>query len=227
MFLVRLSGGIISVAAIYGFSLFLPAGTLHWWRAWLLLGVTVLSTTISTVYLSSTNPEIVRERWKPPVRKGQPLADKILTISLLLFYFWSVIMTPLDVFRWHFLPKPGLAISWLGLSLYLSSWIIITRVLRENAFASAAVRYQSERKHRVIDTGPYRIVRHPMYAGAIPLFLGLPLWRESYAATLAALFVCIVMGIRIRYEEKFLLRKLPGYADYVRRVRWRLIPGVW
>ncbi len=75
------------MAAIYGLSLFLPAGTLHWWRAWVLLGVTVLSTVISTVYLSSTNPDIVRERWKPPVRKDQPLADKVLTISLLLFYF--------------------------------------------------------------------------------------------------------------------------------------------
>ncbi len=136
-------------------------------------------------------------------------------------------MTPLDVFRWHLLPKPGLAISWLGLSLYLSSWIIIARVLRENAFASAVVRYQSERQHRVIDTGLYRIVRHPMYAGAIPLFLGLPLWLESYAATLAALLVCIVMVIRIRFEEKFLFRELPGYAGYVRRVKWRLIPGVW
>ncbi|HEX2995567.1 MAG TPA: isoprenylcysteine carboxylmethyltransferase family protein, partial [Anaerolineales bacterium] len=192
-----------------------------------LLSATVLSTMISTVYLSSTNPDVVRERWKPPVRKDQPLTDKVLTIALLLFYFWSVIMTPLDVFRWHLLPKPGWAISSLGLSLYLSSWIIIARVLRENAFASAAVRYQSERKHRVIDTGPYRIVRHPMYAGAIPLFLGLPLWLESYSATLAALLVCIIMVIRIRFEEKFLLRELPGYADYVRRVRWRLIPEIW
>ncbi len=66
-----------------------------------------------------------------------------------------------------------------------------------------------------------------MYAGAMPLFLGLPLWLESYAATLAALLVCIVMVIHIRFEEKFLLRELPGYAEFVRRVRWRLIPGIW
>ena len=157
MFLVRLVGGVVFVAAIYGLSLFLPAGTLHWWRAWVLLGVTVLSTMISTVYLSSANPDIVRERWKPPIRKDQPLEDKILSILLLLFYAWSLIMTPLDVFRWHLLPKPGVTVSSLGLVLYISSWIIITRVLRENAFASASVRYQSERQHRVIDTGPYRI----------------------------------------------------------------------
>ncbi len=227
MSLVRLLTGIISVAAIYGFSLFLPAGTLHWWRAWVLLGLTVLSTTISTVYLSSTSPDIVKERWKPPIQKGQPLADRLLVSLFILLYIGTVVITPLDVFRWHLLPKPGAVISSLGLAFYLASWFFITRVLRENAFASAAVRYQEERQHRVIDTGPYSIVRHPMYAGSIPLVLGLPLWLGSYAATLLGLLVCFVMSTRVRLEEKFLIRELPGYADYVHKVRWRLLPGVW
>lgn len=227
MSLVRLIGGIVYVAAIYGLALFLPAGTMNWWRAWVLLGVTVFSTAISTAYLSSTNPDIIRERWKPLIRKDQPLADKILSSLLVLLYIGGIVAAPLDVFRWHLLPKPGPIVSSLGLGLYISSWIIITRVLRENAFASASVRYQAERQHRVIETGPYSIVRHPLYAGAIPLFLGLPLWLESYAAVLTGFLVGTVMIFRIKFEERFLIRRLPGYGDYVHRVKWRLIPGIW
>jgi protein-S-isoprenylcysteine O-methyltransferase Ste14 len=224
---LRLIGGILYVAAFYGLALFLPAWTLHWWRAWELLGLTIVSTTVSTLYLSSANPDIVKERWKPPIQRGQPLADKILLSLFILLYIGTIVITPLDVFRWHLLAKPGTIVSALGLVFYLTSWVIITRVLRENSFASVAVRYQEERQHRVIDTGLYGIVRHPMYAGAIPLVLGMPLWLESYTAALAGLFVCVVMSARIRLEEKFLMRKLPGYEDYARRVRWRLIPGIW
>ena len=223
----RLIGGVAYVAAFYGFALFLPAGTMDWWRAWVLLGLTVVATTISTVYLSITSPEVVKERWKPPIQRGQPLADKIVLSLFIVLYTGTIVVTPLDVFRWRLLPKPGPIVSSLGLILYVASWIIITRVLRENAFASAAVRYQEERHQRVIDTGPYAIVRHPMYAGAIPLVLGLPLWLESYAAAVAGLLICVVMTTRIRLEEKFLSRNLPGYEDYMRRVRWRLIPGFW
>jgi protein-S-isoprenylcysteine O-methyltransferase Ste14 len=224
---LRLIGGIVYVAVFYGLALFLPAGTLHWWRAWVLLGATVVSTTISTLYLSSTSPDVVKERWKPPIQRGQPLADKILLSLFILLYTGTVVITPLDVFRWHLLPKPGFIASSLGLVLYVTSWVVITRVLRENTFASAVVRYQEERHQRVIDTGPYAIVRHPMYAGAIPLVLGLPLWLESYAAGVAGLLVCLVISTRIRLEEKFLMRRLPGYEEYMGRVRWRLIPKVW
>jgi len=227
MSILRLIGGIVYVAAFYGLALFLPARNLHWWRAWTLLGLTIVSTTISTLHLSSSSPEIVQERWKSPIQSGQPLADKIVLSLFILLYTGTIVMTPLDVFRWKLLPKPGVIVSSLGLAFYLTSWIIITRVLKENAFASTAVRYQQERQHRLIDTGPYSIVRHPMYAGSIPLVLGLPLWLESYAVALAGILVCIVMSIRIRIEESFLKRTLPGYEDYLRRVRWRLIPGIW
>ncbi len=227
MSLLRLIGGIAFVTIFYGASIFLPAETLYWPRAWVLLGATLVSTSASTVYLSSTSPEVVKERWKPPIQKGQPLADKIILSLFILLYTGTIVITPLDVFRWHLLPEPGIIVSSLGLVLYLSSWFLITWVLRENAFASAAVRYQEERHQKVIDSGPYAVVRLPMYAGSIPLVLGLPLWLGSYAAALAAIMVLLLMSARIRLEENFLLRNLPGYGDYTRRVRWRLIPGIW
>jgi protein-S-isoprenylcysteine O-methyltransferase Ste14 len=227
MSLLRLIGGVAYVVVIYGTALLLPAETLDWPRAWVLLGLTAISTAISTAYLMATSPEIVRERWKPPIQKGQPLADKILITLFILLYAGTIVMTALDVFRWHLLPRPGIIVSTLGLILFLFAWFMITRVLRENAFASAAVRYQEERQQRVIDTGPYAIVRHPMYAGSILLVLGLPLWLESYAAALAGVVVCLIMCTRILLEERFLTRNLPGYAEYMSKVRWRLIPGLW
>lgn len=227
MSLIRLIGGVVYVVVLYGAALFLSAGTWHWPRAWILLGLTALSTAMSTAYLNAISPEIVKERWKPPIQKGQPLADKVLLLLFILLYLGTIVLTALDVFRWQLLPRPGVTLSSIGLILYIASWVLITRVLRENPFASAAVRYQAERHQRVIDTGPYAVVRHPMYAGAIPLILGLPLWLESYAATLAGILVCTVMSARIPLEESFLRRSLPGYDDYMGRVRWRLVPGIW
>jgi protein-S-isoprenylcysteine O-methyltransferase Ste14 len=225
--LIRLIGGVVYVVVLYGAALFLPAGTWRWPRAWIILGLTAVSTAISTAYLNARSPEIVKERWKPPIQKGQPLADKVVLMLFIVLYLGTIVFTALDVFRWHLLPRPGVVVSSIGLILYVMSWVLITRVLRENAFASAAVRYQEERHQRVIDTGPYALVRHPLYAGSIPLVLGLPVWLESYAAALLGILVCVVMSLRIRLEESFLLRNLPGYEAYVRRVRWRLIPGVW
>ena len=222
-----LIGGIVYVVVFYGLALFLPAGTLHWAKAWTLLGLTAVSTAISTGYLLVKNPEIVRERWKPPIQEGQPLADRIILMIFIVLYTGTIVLTALDVFHWHLLPRPGMTESSVGLVLYLWSWVLITRVLRENTFASAVVRHQEERAQHVIDTGPYAVVRHPMYLGAIPLIVGLPLWLESYAGALAGILVCLFMTSRILLEERFLTAHLAGYADYMHKVRWRVIPGLW
>jgi len=161
------------------------------------------------------------------VQRGQPLADRVLVTAFLVLYVATIVITALDVFHWHLLSRPATAVSWAGLLLYVAAWPLNTLVLRENAFASAAVRHQADRQHRVIDTGPYAIVRHPMYAGSIPLVFGLPLWLGSYAAALAGVVAYGVLVARIGVEESYLRRELPGYADYTRRVRWRLVPGVW
>src|SRR5262249_25001359 len=162
---VRLASGIASVVVFYGAALFVPAGTLHWPRAWILLGVTAVSTTISTLYLASTSPEVLAERWKPPLQKGQPLLGKILISLFIVLYTGTLVLTALDVFRWHLLARLVVLFSSWGLVLFVGWWLLITCVLRENAFASATVRYQEERHQRVIDTGPYAIVRHPCTRG--------------------------------------------------------------
>jgi len=227
MFVLRLIGSVLYIVVFFGLLLFLPAWTLNWWRAWVFLGVTVIATVITLLLLYPTRQDLIRERWKPPIQRGQPLADKIIISLFLLTYLGYVLLIPLDVFRFHLLPRPGIIVSTLGIILYIVGWVIITLALRENTFASVVVRHQEERRQTVIDTGIYSIVRHPMYAGAIPYIIGMPLWLESYTAALAGFIIIGLVIVRILFEERFLSRELPGYPEYMQRVRYRLIPGVW
>jgi protein-S-isoprenylcysteine O-methyltransferase Ste14 len=227
MSIFTLIGGVLLNVAIFGGLLFVPAGTLDWWRAWVFLGVVFGGTVASTVSVFRVNKDLLAERFKPPVQKGQPLADKIV-VALLIAGFVSVIVCiPLDVFQWHLMATPGTLVSSLGLVLFVVGWWIMTLALRENAFAAPVVKYQEDRQHTVIESGVYGVVRHPMYAGAVPLLIGMPLWLESYAAALLASIPIGTLVVRILVEEQFLRRELAGYNAYTERVRYRLIPFVW
>ena len=219
--------GIIFNVAVIGVLLFLPAGTLNWWRAWVLLAVFFIGTVIAVISLSLGNKGLLEERLKPPVQKGQPLADKIVVLLLLASFFGLMVFIPLDVFHFHLMGGPDNFVSWLGLVLFVVGWSVAFRALKENAFAAPVVKHQAERRHMVIDTGLYGIVRHPMYAGGILVIIGMPLWLESYAATVLASVPVAMVLLRIVFEEKFLRRELEGYDEYAAKVRCRLIPSVW
>jgi protein-S-isoprenylcysteine O-methyltransferase Ste14 len=224
---LKLIVGVLLNVAIFGGLLFLPAGTLDWWRAWVFLGVVFVGTVASTVSVFRVNKDLLEERFKPPLQKGQPLADKIVVVLLIAAFVGLIVFIPLDVFRFHLMPKPGTLASSLGLVLFVSGWWIMTLALRENAFAAPVVKHQEERQHRVIDSGVYGVVRHPMYAGGVPLLVGMPLWLESYAAAMLASVPIGTLALRILVEEQFLRRELKGYDAYTERVRYRLIPFLW
>jgi len=224
MFIGKLIVGIILNMAIFAVLLFLPAGTLQWWRAWVFLGVVFVATVATVVQLPR---DLLDERFKPPVQKGQPLADKIVVLLLIAAFVGEIIFIPLDVFRLHLLGKPGTFVSSVGLVLFVAGWWIMALALKENAFAAPVVKHQAERHQMVIDTGVYGLVRHPMYAGAVLLLVGMPLWLESYAATLLASVPIGTLAVRILVEEQFLRRELQGYDAYTQRVRYRLIPFLW
>ncbi|HJZ93853.1 MAG TPA: isoprenylcysteine carboxylmethyltransferase family protein [Gemmataceae bacterium] len=227
MSIFKLTLGVLVNVAIFGVCLFLPAGTLDWWRAWVFLGVVFVGAVASTVTLYRVNPGLLEERFKPPVQKGQPLADKIVVVILLAAFVGLIVFIPLDVFRFHLLSEPPALVSSLGLVLFAAGWTIMTLALRENAFAAPVVKHQEERQQAVIDRGVYSVVRHPMYAGAIPLLVGMPLWLESYASALLAIVPIGILAVRILIEEQFLRRELKGYDAYMQRVRYRLIPLIW
>ncbi len=226
-FILKLVGGVVYPAAIFGVLLLVPTGTLDWPRAWVFLGVVVLASAITMFGIFRTRPDLLDERYKPPLQRGQPLADRILVTALLLSFVALVAFIPLDVFRFRMLGGPGPGLATFGLLMFVAGWTVIALTLRENAFAAPVVKHQVERGQFVVQTGVYRVVRHPMYAGAILLMAGMPLWLGSYAGALLALVPIAILVLRVRIEERFLREELPGYSDYVRKVRWRVIPLVW
>jgi protein-S-isoprenylcysteine O-methyltransferase Ste14 len=226
MSILKLIASIVSNLVIFAVLLFLPAATLHWWRAWVFIGVVLVGAVGSLVGLSG-HKGLLAERLKPPVQKGQPLADKILLVLYLTTFFGSIAFIPLDVFRFHLMGKPGTFVSSLGLALLIAGWWVAYLALRENAFAAPVVKHQEERQQTVIDTGVYSIVRHPMYAGGSLLTVGAPLWLGSYPAALLASVPIGTLALRIVFEERFLRRELKGYESYTKRVPYRLVPFLW
>ncbi|MCI0392844.1 MAG: isoprenylcysteine carboxylmethyltransferase family protein [Acidobacteria bacterium] len=226
-FISKMIFGVVYNLIFFGAMLFLPAGTFEWPRAWVFLGLVLVGTTATMVIVFPGREDLLNERFKPPVQKGQPLADKIIVLLLMAAFLGLIVFIPLDVFRFHLMSKPGALVSSLGLILVIAGWWIISLVFKENAFAAPVVKHQEERHQTVIDTGVYGIVRHPMYAGAILLMVGLPLWLESYAAAFLALIPIATIVVRIFFEERFLKRELKGYDAYTKRVRYRLIPFIW
>lgn len=224
MLRVKQIAGIIINTAIFAALLMLPAGTLYWPRAWIFLAVVAAACTLSVFALPE---DLLNERYKAPVQHGQPLADRIVLIAFVASFAAAVILIPIDVFHLHLMrPPPGL-LSLFGLALFAAGWWLIAAALRANAFAAPVVKLQEERGQRVIDTGPYAVVRHPMYSSVVPLLLGMALWFGSYAAAIAAIVPAALIAVRVVFEEKFLRRELPGYEQYATRTRFRLIPFVW
>ena len=211
-----------------GVLLFLSAGTLRWWRAWVLLAVLLAERVATAVAVYRVNPDSLRDRAKPPFHPDQPWADRLLLFGVIMTGFVCLpIVAGIDVTRWHILPRPVPLIGSFGLFLFAIGWAIKGIALRANAFATSVVRLQRERAHAVADTGVYGIVRHPFYAGTPLVLVGLSLWLESYAAALSAIVPISFLLMRISLEERFLRRELPGYEEYSARVRFRLIPGIW
>jgi protein-S-isoprenylcysteine O-methyltransferase Ste14 len=209
-------------------ALFGSAGTLMWWRAWLLLAVLFVVRLVGARVVFRVNPVLLLERAKPPIHESQPPLDKLLVLGVLATGFVGLpLIAGIDQFRWQLLPPPSPVLAALGLILYGSGWTIKSVALRANAFAVAVVRVQREREHRVVDSGVYGIIRHPFYAADPLIFVGLGLWLRSYVAVLCAVVPISILLLRLHLEERVLRRELPGYIEYTKRVPHRLIPRIW
>jgi protein-S-isoprenylcysteine O-methyltransferase Ste14 len=222
--LVRLLADEVLVGAV----LFLPAGTLEWPHAWILLGVQFIVRTVGALWIARVNPALVRERASLPVHAEQRAVDRFLVLGVLATGFLGLpLVAGLDAFHWHALPRPSVPVTIIGLVLFALGWVLKNVALRANAFAVTVVRVQREREHAVADAGPYRVVRHPFYAADPLIFVGLGLWLGSYIAVLCAVAPLALMVLRLQLEEELLRTGLPEYEAYMKRVRFRLIPGVW
>ena len=208
-----------------GTLLFVSAGSLDWPAAWLFLAVSVILGPACGWWLAKTDPALLAERLRPTFQAEQPAADKKFMLTFMAALPVWLIAIGLDR-RVHGSDVP-LVLQVLGLAMYLLSTAFIMWVFRENSFAAPVVKVQAERHHRVVSSGPYAVVRHPMYSGIMLFFVGVPLLLGSWWGVATAPLFAVLFGIRARIEERALVDGLPGYADYAARVRYRLVPGLW
>jgi len=203
--------------------IFWPAGTFDYWQGWLFLGIFAAATVGFTVYLAIYDRPLLERRMKAGPQHERELAQKIIVSLVLLSFVGLIVVSALD-HRYAWSPVAS-GVSILGDVVILLSFLCMFWVARVNSFAASNIRVESDQS--VIDTGPYAHLRHPMYAGAIWLFVGMPLALGSWwSLVLIVPFVPLLLW-RLLDEEKILQRDLPGYKEYMRRVRARLVPFVW
>jgi protein-S-isoprenylcysteine O-methyltransferase Ste14 len=215
----------IMTLLILVFCLFLPAGTWAWSRGWLFLFVFLGASVVSNLYLMKVNPDVIAGRIN---RHERPRRWDLLLglIGLLPTMLAIPIVAALDDGRFHGSNLPWWACV-VGYALMITGFVGVTWATSVNKFFEPSVRIQADRGHRVIDTGPYAIVRHPGYALGYPLFLGMPLALGSLWALIPALLVGPLLVLRTIGEDRTLQTELPGYKEYAQRVRYRLVPGIW
>ena len=203
------------------------AGDWCWPQGWIFGGWFLAVCVSTTAWLYRNDPALLAERYRALGSGGQSRRDKMTVSLIVLGYVAWIVLMPLDARRFRWTPEPPLAVEIIGCVLLALSWLLLFRSFTENTFLSPVVRIQRERAHRVVSTGVYRIVRHPMYLGAVLMFVGGPLVVGSASALAASAVLTLLIVVRILDEEELLTRELAGYDDYRRRVRWRLIPFVW
>jgi protein-S-isoprenylcysteine O-methyltransferase Ste14 len=219
---------VVADAVVVAIVLFTTAGTIAWPHAWVLVSVLLIVRVVSAIVIYRANPALLEERATVLIHRDQPLSDRVVLILFMTTAFIGVpAIAAIDVFHWHVLPGPPEIVQNTGLFMFVAGWFVTALALRENAFAVTVVRLQDERMHKVVDTGIYSRLRHPMYSGNPLILVGLSLWLGSYLAVFCAVLPVALLMIRIRLEERFLMRELPGYSDYSSRVRYRLVPGIW
>lgn len=214
-------------------SLFFPAivllasGDWRWLEGWIFSLWFVAMVLSVTIYLAIRDPALLAERSRVRFAENQKTWDKYVVISIyVLMLAWTIVM-PLDAKRFRWSPDFPAWLKTLGGLILIPALYLIFQATAENTFASTMVRIQKERQQRVISTGVYGLVRHPMYLGAVFMMFGAPLLLGSiWGLIIAAIAFCILVG-RIIGEEKMLMNELAGYSEYVKTVRYRLIPLVW
>ena len=214
--LVKYFWGVILLGAL----IFLPAWSLHYWQRWLLMGILFVPMFVAGLVMLAKNPDLLRKRLNAKEQEAEQKA--VVKLSGLLFIIAFVIAGLNWRFGWWVLPDWAV---WVAAGLFLASYILYAEVLRENTYLSRTIEVQENQK--VIDTGLYGIVRHPMYMATTVLFLAMPLVLASPISFFIMLGYIPVIARRIKNEEKVLEDGLEGYAEYKKKVKYRILPFIW
>ncbi len=222
--IIRLVLSSVASIALFGVLIFWPAGSIDWKAGWLYLGIMVASFLVNTIYLSRVNPELIEHRMR--FGRGTKRWDKLLMAAFSPLVLAIYVTAGFDAVRYEWSTMS----PWfwlLGLAIFVPGITLFVWSMGVNPFFEKTVRIQTERGHRVIDSGPYRFVRHPGYLGFFGWMLSVPLFLGSWWAFVPAVLSTGAIVLRTALEDRVLRRELPGYEEYASRVRYRLIPGVW
>ena len=205
---------------ILGILIFLPAWSLHYWQGWLLMGILFVPMFVAGLVMLAKNPDLLRKRLNAKEQEAEQ--KTVVKLSGLLFITAFVVAGLNWRFGWWVLPDWAV---WMAAGLFLASYLLYAEALRENTILSRTIEVQENQK--VIDTGLYGIVRHPMYMATTILFLAMPLVLASPFSFLIMLGYIPVIAKRIKNEEKVLEEGLVGYAEYKKKVKYRILPFIW
>lgn len=206
--------------AVVGLLIFLPAGSFSYFYGWLLMGLLFIPMLIAGIVMMIKSPALLESRLN--AKENQKEQGLVQKLSGLMFIAGFVLSGLGYRFGWYVLP---LWVVIVGAVLFVIAYILYAEVLRENAYLSRTIEVQEGQK--VIDTGLYGVVRHPMYSATILLFLAMPLILGSIFAFLVFLIYPFIIAFRIKHEEEFLEKELEGYKEYKQKVKWRMIPFIW
>jgi protein-S-isoprenylcysteine O-methyltransferase Ste14 len=220
---VKALAGLLVLFLVMAALLFIPAWTLDYWQAWTFLTVYFTSSLGITFYLMKEDPNLLQRRMRGGPTAEKETTQKIIMVLTSLGFVSLIVVAALDHrLQWsRMMPSVALA----GDGLVILGWLAIFFAFKENTFTSATIELAPGQT--VISTGPYAVVRHPMYAGALLMLAGIPLALGSLWALLVLVAMMPALFWRLSDEEQFLARNLAGYSDYQRKVRYRLIPKVW
>lgn len=205
---------------LVGLLIFLPAGTLLFFYGWIFMGILFVPMFFAGIVMMFKNPELLRKRLN--AKEEQREQNLVIKLSGLMFLSGFIVAGLGVRFEWYILPKEVVIASAV---IFLFAYVLYAEVLRENTYLSRTIELQENQK--VIDTGLYGIVRHPMYSATLLLFLSIPLVLGSIYSFIIFLAYPFIIAKRIKSEEEFLERELAGYREYKQKVKYRLLPFVW
>ena len=205
---------------LVGLLIFVPAGSFAFWNGWLLMGILFIPMFIAGIIMMCKNPELLRERLD--AKEKQKEQDLVVKLSGLMFLAGFIVSGLNFRFNWYPL---NMSIVIISAVLFFVAYIFYAEVLRENTYLSRTIKVQENQK--VVDTGLYGVVRHPMYTATVILFLSMPLVLGSIYSFVIFLVYPFIIAKRIKHEEKFLEEELDGYKEYKKKVKYRLIPLIW
>jgi protein-S-isoprenylcysteine O-methyltransferase Ste14 len=225
---IKLWLNVILRMSLFAVALLWPAGTPQWWEAWVVIGLWTVFSVVMTVYLSRFDPALLEERMKMiPIQRDQKAWDKLMMLLFTIAGIALYIVPGFDVVRYQWSESFPVWMEVIAMVLHLPCFWFLWWVMHENTYLSQVVKIDDKRGHHVITTGPYAIVRHPMYFVIVVLLFAVPVALGSRYSLVLSLILTLLMIVRTYFEDRTLHDELPGYTEYAKQTRYRLVPGLW